>query len=93
MNWYHIALVLTGCELVPLFVVGQYEPREPFIRWWSDLQIHALHRLGLYQDAERLAVEVLVRIQGEFRESGKELNLVRGASGRGQQQGAGEARS
>jgi hypothetical protein len=35
-----------------------------------------IYHLGWYRDGEQLAVEVLERIQSEFRESGKDLHLV-----------------
>jgi hypothetical protein len=74
-NWYQISLVLVGGPVVPLFVAGQYEPREFLRAWWFDFQVRVLHRLGLFEDVEDAARSSLTAIQGAFEESGNPLRL------------------
>ena len=74
--WYQVSLVLVGGRKIPLFLVGQYEPREPLRAWWFEFQARVLLRLGLFEDVEDAARDSLARIQGAFSESGKLLRLA-----------------
>jgi len=76
VNWHHLSLVTAAGEKVPIYSIGQYEPREPLSAWWFNLQVRVLHRFGLFKSGDEIAVEVLERIQAEFREGGKDLGLV-----------------
>jgi len=80
VNWYQVSVVAAGSRRVPLFVIGQYEPKEPFTQWWFDWQIQVLERWGLYRDAEHQARQTLERLQAAFLRSGRELRLASAAT-------------
>ena len=76
VHWYEIAALMTSGERIPLYITGQYEPREPLMAWWFEWQLRVFARMGLYVDAEEHAREKLDVLLRVFRESGRELRLV-----------------
>lgn len=71
-EWYEISVVV-GNEKTPVFIVGQYNPRELFSRWYFELQARLLARMGLFVNLEEKARDVLDRLQEAFRVSGRQL--------------------
>jgi hypothetical protein len=86
-EWYEISIVV-GSEKTPVFIVGQYHPRELFSRWYFELQARLLARVGLFVNFEEKAMDVLDRLQEAFRVSGRQLAL--GPTGRQHPQKRGE---
>ena len=74
-QYYRISLV-TGRGKLPVFEVGQWLPREPFLTRFFDLQAQLLSRWGLFHDVEDRAHEVLERIQTEFDAAGHPIKLT-----------------
>jgi len=75
-NWFHLSLVLQGGGKVPLYVVGQYEPRAPLSEWFFELERGLLRMAGLFRDVDKTALAVVERVQSAFARQGKSLRLV-----------------
>lgn len=75
-NWFQLSAVLHGGQKVPLYVVGQYEPKEPFSEWWFELQRGMLRLVGLFKDVDKTSLAVVKRVQRAFADCGKPLSLV-----------------
>jgi hypothetical protein len=75
MQFYRISLVTERGEL-PVYEVGQWLPREPFLTNAFSAQAEALGRRGLFVDVEDRAHEVLERIQTEFASAGHPLTMT-----------------
>lgn len=58
--------------------MGQYLPREPLMSGVYDLQANLLKRLGLFNDAEERAHDVLRQLQDAFAASGHSVSLTPG---------------
>ena len=52
VEWYSIAAVTSDGKRVPLYLSGQYHPREFFLEWYINAQAEVLSRLGLLRDVE-----------------------------------------
>jgi hypothetical protein len=76
INWHIISLRLCNGMDIPLFAIGQYEPREPFMRSVFNLQAQVLARFGLFHDVAEVATETLELIRSTFIQFGKSLKLV-----------------
>ena len=76
MHWYTLSLALAGGELVPLYAIGQLEPREPWMKSIFALETALLERLGLVRDVEHSARKALEKIRAGFARSGRELGLT-----------------
>ena len=74
--WFAIDAVLSNGKKFPLYVVGQYEPREPLSEWWFTLQRGILASMGLFKPVDRISRDVLKQIQTAFSDAGKQLTLM-----------------
>jgi len=74
--WFQLSVILQGGEKVPLYVVGQYEPKEPLSGWWFELQRGILRSLGLFKDADKTSLAVVKLVKHAFARHGKPLSLV-----------------
>ncbi len=78
LHWHTVAVCPVDGARIPLFVTGEFEPREPilnssgFLEW----QLSALARLGWIELPGADALSVVDRLQIAFRESGVELSLA-----------------
>lgn len=76
-HWYRITLIcIEEPRRIPLFAVGQYEPKEPLMTRVYEAEAERLARLGLVEDASEKAEEVLTQIQGAFAASGHPITLT-----------------
>lgn len=67
IDWYSISAVTTDEERIPIYLGGQYQPREFLLTWYIDLQAALLERLGLVHDEgeeSRAALNVIQRQLG-----------------------------
>lgn len=74
-EWYQIALVTSEGE-IPLFVAGQLERREPFMRGWFEFVNESLAQWGLREDVHEKSRKALEQVVGVFRSAGKALPLA-----------------
>lgn len=70
VNWHTIKLVLRGGEEVPVFVAGEYEPREFLFGWYLNLQASALRSMGFLTDVPVHAHACLDVLLAELRRGG-----------------------
>ena len=75
-NWFQLSVVLSNGQKIPLYVVGQYEPKELWSEWWFELQRSLLHMVGLFKDVDKTSLVVVKRVQAAFARHGKPLSLV-----------------
>lgn len=68
VDWFSIAALTTDGKRVPLFLSGQYRPREFMLGWYIELQADLLARLGLMTDVEEQGSEALRAIQSRLPE-------------------------
>lgn len=67
IDWYSISAVTTKDERIPIYLGGQYQPREFLLTWYIDLQARWLERMGLVHDEaaeSRAALSVIQRQLG-----------------------------
>ncbi len=76
VGWFEISAVLASGKRVPLYAVGQYDPREPLSGWAFRLERAMLARLGLLTDVEDRSRSVLAQLQEAFASAGRPLNLL-----------------
>lgn len=74
--WFELSVVLRGDRRVPLYIVGQYEPKEPLSEWWFELQRGLLRLAGLFRDADATSLDVVKRVQAACARLGNPLSLV-----------------
>jgi hypothetical protein len=75
IQWYEISVVAGGRK-TPVFVVGQYLPKGPFVGPYFGSEARLLAPVGLLADVEETAKDVLLRLQDAFKLSGHELGLT-----------------
>ena len=75
LYWYSISLQTADGREIPLFIIGQYEPREFMLSWYIELQGGVLERLGLFKDAHGYSLSVLESIQDQFDKSAADVPL------------------
>ena len=75
LQWYVVS-IMAGDRRIPLFEVGQYLPSRPLFKEIFAAQTSALTRLGLLEDAEERAREVLKGLQGAFAAAGCPITLA-----------------
>ena len=63
-------------ERVPLYIVGQYEPKELWSEWWIEIQRGLLRTVGLFKAADKTALSVVKQVQQAFAKRGMPLSLV-----------------
>jgi hypothetical protein len=76
IHWYTIKLILKDRTEVPIFIAGEYEPKDWFGGYASQLQTSFYQKLGLVVDVDghcRKALDTLLKC---FKNSGHELPLV-----------------
>jgi len=76
IGWYEISAVLSDGKRIPIYVIGQYEPREPLSGWWFEIQKALLAKVGLVKDVEEESRAVLQQLQAAFSAAGRPLGLV-----------------
>ena len=67
IEWYSISAVTTKEERIPIYLGGQYRPREFLMTWYIDLQAALLEKIGLVHDEgeeSRAALNVIQRQLG-----------------------------
>jgi hypothetical protein len=52
VNWFSVHVVTHDGQRIPLFLSGEYVPREFLLGWYIDLQTALLQRLGVLKDVE-----------------------------------------
>ncbi len=72
---YQIAVITPDLRL-PIFEVSQWLPREPLMSRVFDSQAHLLARMGLFEDVEERAHDVLTQLQEAFAAAGHPLTLT-----------------
>ena len=75
-GWFEIAAVLSDGKRLPLYAIGQFEPKELWSGWWYDLQRALLARIGLFTSAEDRSRTVLEELQEAFAAAGRRLSLM-----------------
>lgn len=63
VDWFSIGVVATDGRRIPLYLSGQYSPREFLLGWYIELQAAVLVRLGLLKDVEAQSRAALQLIQ------------------------------
>ncbi|MFZ3087754.1 MAG: hypothetical protein WA123_06785 [Methylotenera sp.] len=76
VHWYTIKLVLSDGKEVPIFVAGEYEPREFLMGWYLDLEVSILSWFGVLPDVGAYARETLDCVMSELNKGGKNVQLV-----------------
>ncbi len=76
VGWFEISAVLSDGKKVPIYAIGQYEPRELWSEWWFNLEKALLAKLGLFTDVEERSRAVLKELKGAFAAAGRPLNLM-----------------
>jgi hypothetical protein len=66
VEWFSIAVVTSDGQRIPLYLSGQYSPREFFLGWYIELQAELLDRLGLLTDVEAQSRSALDLIQARL---------------------------
>ena len=67
IDWYSISAVTIKGERIPIYLGGQYQPREFLLTWYIELQARMLERTGLVHDEgaeSRAALSVIQRQLG-----------------------------
>jgi hypothetical protein len=75
-GWFEISAVVSGGSRIPLYAIGQYEPKELWSQWWFDLEKALLARIGLFTDVEEKARTVLKELQKAFSAAGRAVHLT-----------------
>jgi hypothetical protein len=75
-GWFEISAVLSDGKQLPLYAIGQFEPRELWSGWWYDLQRRLLAKVGLFQSAEDDSRAVVHELQAAFAAAGRRLSLT-----------------
>jgi len=52
VDWYSISLIGPDDIELPIYIAGQYQPREFLLGWYIDMQRHFLEKVGLVTDIE-----------------------------------------
>jgi len=66
VDWYSIAVLATDGRRIPLFLSGEYQPREFLLGWYIELQAALLSRIGLLTDVEEQGWQALAAIQSHM---------------------------
>ena len=61
-----IGLVLDDTRIVPLYEIGQHEPRALWGRWFIDMRVKLLSMIGVHRDVSEISAVVLKEIQELF---------------------------
>jgi len=75
-GWFEISAVLGNGKRVPLYAIGQFEPKELWSGWWFNLERALLGRVGLFTSAEARARAVLEELKTAFAAAGRRLSLM-----------------
>jgi len=67
VEWFSISAVTTEGKRIPLYLSGQYYPREFLLGWYIRLQAALLSRMGLLTDVEEESRAVVKVLQAGFR--------------------------
>lgn len=59
VDWFSLVAVSKDGRRVPLYLSGQYTPREFMLSWYIELQAWFLQRVGLMADVEQQSREVM----------------------------------
>ena len=68
VEWFSITLVTLDGKRIPLYLSGEYCPREFFASWYIELQASLLQKFGIIQDVEmqsRAALDLIRTNLGE----------------------------
>ena len=74
--WHSISLEMVDGSELPVFIAGQYQPREFLLGWYIDAQEQLLASLGMFRDAREHTVGVLDALQGGFGQAGLRVSLI-----------------
>jgi hypothetical protein len=66
IEWFSITALANDGKRIPLYLSGQYQPREFMFGWYIDLQAEFLTRLGLITDVEAQSLNALDLIQSHL---------------------------
>lgn len=66
VDWFSITVLTLDGRRIPLFLSGQYQPREFLLGWYIDLQAELLEYLGLMVDVEKQGRAALDAIQARM---------------------------
>jgi hypothetical protein len=75
-GWFQIAAVLTDGERIPIYAIGQYEPKEPWSGRLFALEKGLLAKVGLFHDVEERSRSVLEELRAAFSAAGRPLGLL-----------------
>ena len=76
VNWHTIKLVMRNGEEIPVFIAGEYEPREFLFGWYLDLQASALRGMGfLKTDVTAHAHSAIDILLAELRRAGADVTF------------------
>jgi hypothetical protein len=70
IHWYTVKLRLKDNSELPLFVAGEYEPREFLLGWALNLEARILSAMGLLKDVPSYARNILNSLLKELGKSG-----------------------
>ena len=59
VDWFSLTAVTVDGRRIPLYLSGQYTPREFLLSWYIELQATVLRRLGLLVDVEEQSRQVM----------------------------------
>jgi hypothetical protein len=66
VEWFSIGVVTTDGRRIPLYLSGQYTPREFLLGWYIDLQATVLSSVGLLKDVEEQSRSALELVQARL---------------------------
>ena len=75
IHWYTITIKTNDGQKIPVFVAGQWEPREFLFGWYIQLQENILSRFGLFREIDEHCSEVFEQIHYQLKKSGIEIPL------------------
>ena len=76
MHWYTIKLVTSENDEIPMFIVGEYEPKAFVPAWVISIEIYLLERLGLMPDVNAYAREKLNILVAKLSTDNQKLALL-----------------
>ena len=77
IQWYRVSLVsVEAPSTIPLFEVGQYEPKEPLMSGVFESEAAILAKAGLFRDVHERAHEVMEEILSAFECAGHPISTT-----------------
>ncbi len=76
LEWFTISLVFQDGKQMPLFLVGQHQPREFLSQYFFMIDRYLLWKLGLFREADDYSRKMLTKITSIFQQAGKPIALT-----------------